>query len=451
MTFSNFNYKISTKIKKGFFSSKILLSRSDIVICLLLLLNKIQLDIAAYYCLKYYDYYPIFENNLNLFSYLSTWLIFILSIPIQLKVFRGKELSNLVLGLLLLFSFNPQIVIMGYRPDYPIIYVLSMLGYWITLFISYFGIKKIKFQRIGPEFGNRTIIFISLFISAVVFYYSYKYANFRISLNLYDVYIIRAEAREYGSLGILNYVLAFADNVLAFLSIYFFHKKNYFFSAFLLFVVFVNFSITGTKQILFLFIVGFIGYLLINKAKDIYKLILGSNLILFVSIIEKAVFPSIRSLFFVFYPFRILFLPTELHYQFFKFFSSNPTEYFRQSFLRFFLDSPYEKPIHFLIGEFAVGDIQARANNGLFSDAFLNLSYFGIIIFPIFLVLILKVFDGMSLRLEPRLWFVIAIYMATVMLSVPLVNVLVNSGLILLLLLLRTLKVNKLPKKNNFF
>ncbi len=446
MNFSGSNYRIPTKINKSFFSKNISLSKSNFNICFLLLLNKIQLDIAAYLCIRSFGYFGIFENNLNLFSYFSTWLIFILSIPIQLKIFQGRNLSNLVLGLLLLFSFNPQIVIMGYRPDYPILYVLSMFGYWATLFLAYFGIKTIKFKSIGPKFSKQTIVFISLFLSSIVFYYSYKYTNFRISLNLYDVYKIREEAREFGSLGIFNYFLSFADNVLAFLSIYFFHKKNYFFSAFMLFVVILNFSITGTKTIVFLFIIGFLGYLVIKNTKDIYKLILGSNLILFIAIIEKGIINPIFAAVFSFYPMRMLFLPTELHYQFFKFFSNNPTEFFRQSFLRFFLESPYKMPVHFLLGEFSIGDIEARANTGLYSDAYMNLSYFGIILFPILVVLVLKIFDGMSPRLEERLWFVIAIYMSTVILNVPLVSVLVNSGLILLLLLLRTLNLKKLKQ-----
>ncbi len=446
MTFSKVNYKIPLKINKKLFSSSLLLSKNDFNICLLLILNKIQLDIAASLCIKYFDYLGMFENNINLFSYLSTWLIFLLSIPIQLKIFQGKNLSNLVLGILLLFSFNPQIVMIGYRPDYPIIYVLSMFGYWITLFLVYFRIKTIKIKSIGPKFSKQAIVFISLFLSTLVFYYSYKYTNFRISLNLIDVYEIRAEARNYGDLGIFNYFLSFADNILAFLSIYFFHKKNYFFSGFMFFALIVNFSITATKQIFFLFIIGFMGYLMIKKAKDIYKLILGSNLILLVANIEKGIIQPIISPFFEWYPMRILFLPSELHFQYFKFFNINPPDFFRQSFMRFFLESPYKINVHFLIGEFSIGDITARGNNGLYSDAFMSLSYLGVIIFPILIVLVLKIFDGMIIRLERSLWFVIAIYMSMVLLNVPLINALAGSGFILLLLLLRTFNLNKLPE-----
>jgi hypothetical protein len=104
--------------------------------------------------------------------------------------------------------------------------------------------------------------------------------------------------------------------------------------------------------------------------------------------------------------------------------------------LKFFIDSPYKDNIGFIIGEYDTNDIGGRANNGLFSDAYFNLGLIGILLFPLILASLLKLFDGAVKNLDARMYFSIALSIFLALLSLPLTTAILSSGLLIFLILL---------------
>ena len=81
-------------------------------------------------------------------------------------------------------------------------------------------------------------------------------------------------------------------------------------------------------------------------------------------------------------------------------------------------------------------DITGRANNGLFSDAYMNFGVIGIIIFPLILVLILKFIDGANVNIDNRIKFVIVCYLSFVLLGLPFSTFLISGGVLVTLMIL---------------
>ena len=140
---------------------------------------------------------------------------------------------------------------------------------------------------------------------------------------------------------------------------------------------------------------------------------------------------------------RVLFIPTQLHIAFYDFFQENELLYFRQGILRWFgFDSPYSIPIEFLIGGQSSGNYEIRANNGLFTDAYMNMGDMGALVFPFILVFIIKLLDAAAKGLDARLMFLPVYVTVSALLSTTFSTALLNNGLVLLMFFLLSL-----PKK----
>lgn len=414
-------YKTNNQFKKYF------------SISMLLIIYRFLLDFSYEQVAISFEYQGLFLNNKTNLSNIYSWAIFIFFIPFCIKLFSRNRLSNLVSIILVIFSLIPTTVAIGFRSDYEPYYVFLIIMYWIMFFLGFYMIRPIVFRSIFKSIKFLPYFIVVLCISTVLIY-SFLRTGFRLHFDIINVYDIRAEARGYSVIFPMNYILSFADNALPFFMIFFIHKRKYFFSLIVMLSIFVNFSITGTKQIIFISLCGLIGYYLIKNKDDWYRILVAAILLISFSLLELFFLETI--LLTGLFSYRVLFIPTELHFSYFNFFQINEIDLYRQSLLKFFFDSPYDVNIQFLMGEYSIGDITARANNGLFSDAYLNLGSLGVLIYPFLLVLLLRIFDGVVLKLNHRLWFLLAIYIGFVLLGMTLSTALFTAGFLPFLMIL---------------
>jgi hypothetical protein len=408
--------------------------RKVIIIICLLFLYRILLDFSYEEVAHIFDYQGLFFNNKSFLSILFSWFFFILLLPLIVRLFYGRQLSDYILILLVLFSLIPQLVVISHRSDYSFKFVLLVVFFWLLLFILHFYISPIRIRLRASRLISKIPHLILLILLASILVFSYISTGLRLHTDLIEVYEIREEARGFGVIFPFNYIISFADNALAFFAVLLFHRRQYAYFIFTLFVIYVNFSITGTKQIVFLPLCGLLGYYFIRNGESLVRILISAVALIIFSFIEIDFLDS--RVLTIIYPYRVLFIPAELHYSYFNFFQINELDLYRQSFLKAFLDSPYEENIQFLLGEFATGDVGGRANNGLFSDAFMNLGSLGVIIHPFLIVVLLRLFDGVASRIDKRLWFVVAIYMSFVLLGMTISSALLSSGLLPFLLML---------------
>ncbi len=409
------------------------INRTLIVISLLVL-YRIILDYSYEEVARIFDYQGLFDNNRSPLSGLFSWVLFITFLPFIVRLFEGRQFSDYILILLVLFSLIPQTVVIAYRSDYSFVFIFLISSYWFLLLLSHYFISPIRIRFSPSQLVLKIphVILVTLLTSVLV--YSFLTTGLRLHLDLINVYDIRAEAREFGVIFPFNYILSFADNALSFFAVLLLQRRHYLYFGFALFVIFVNFSITGTKQIVFVTLCGLVGYFFIQSHKNLLQILIAALALIVFTFVEMIWFDT-RVLTTI-YPYRVLFIPAELHNSYFNFFQINELDFYRQSVLKAFLDSPYDTNIQFLLGEYSIGDITARANNGLFSDAYMNLGATGVFIYPLIIVTLLRLFDGVVSRIDTRLWFVLAIYMAFVLLGMTLSTAMLTSGFLPFLLML---------------
>lgn len=416
------NFNISPNYKKIF------------IISVFFITYRVLLDYSYRIVAVTFDYQGLFFDNQTSLSLIYSWLFFLFFLPFCIKVFFNDNLSNLIIILLIIFSLIPMSTVIGFRSDYPGYYLFLIFAYWLLFFIAFFTTRPIVIHSKYNFFGLKFIYFISLLCILTVIFYSFYVTGLRLHFNFINVYEVRTAARSYSTIFPINYILSFSDNALAFFAIFFIYKKRYTYAFIILATIFINFSITATKQILFVPLCGLIGYFFIHVKDYWLRILIAAIILLGLSILELLYFDSL--FFTTLFSYRILFIPAELHFSYFSFFQNNEFDFYRQSFLKFFFNSPYEINIQFLLGDFSIGDITARANNGLFSDAYLNLGIIGVFLYPFLIIFLLRLYDGAALRLDSRLWFVVAIYIAFVLLGMTLSTALFTSGLLPFLLML---------------
>ena len=93
-----------------------------------------------------------------------------------------------------------------------------------------------------------------------------------------------------------------------------------------------------------------------------------------------------------------------------------------------------------------IGDFTARANNGLFTDAYFNFGVIGVIIFPVIVVFILKILDGAVIGLPEKFLFIIIASTSFVLLGLPFSTALFSGGILSLIILLLSIPKNVFNK-----
>ena len=431
-------YQLEEK-NKSFSDFLILKTESIFLFCGILILR--LLSDFSYSEIIYLVYgWEGYSNDPNFFSQFISWVFLASLFPLILKIYKKKEISFKIIFLLTIISLIPTTSIISFNSSYPFSYVLSQFIYWILLLYLSLRMPSINLDYFKNLRSNHFLFFILFITAFTVLYSSWSFTGFRFFFNIFDsaqVYEIRVIAREYSGSVFLGYLLHLSDNLLPILMVYMLWKGYRVFALIIFVLILLNFGITATKQLIFSAFIGGFGYFFIKNHNYNNFFILGTILLLTLAIIEfyflNTVFLTMLS------TYRIFFIPANFHYYYFEFIRIFEPDYFRQSFLRFFIDSPYEKSLHFLLADFRNGDFGARANVGLFSDAFMNLGYVGLVIFPFLLITYLKLLDGASQDLSPSIKFIICILISVLLLNLNFTIALISGGLLIMLPLIYSL------------
>ena len=146
---------------------------------------------------------------------------------------------------------------------------------------------------------------------------------------------------------------------------------------------------------------------------------------------------------------RALFLPAYLNYHYYDYFSTHEQDVFRQSFLRHLgIQSPYDIPIPRLIGEVYYNSSDTNANNGLFSDAYLNMGTVGVLLFPFLLIMVINIIDSVAKGIDDKLLILPIVVIVVVFSAGTLMSGLLTGGVGVLTLILFLFPKNKLGVRN---
>lgn len=380
--------------------------------------------------------YTGFNSQFDILLFALSWFLLALSIPMIKRCTYEDEFSDVIMLFLIYLSYIPFTTMVAYY-NYSWQFILANSTYWLVFFVSFRYLPHTA-GKIGIRTDNKEkiLLFIEAVFGVAIIYISWRYTGFRFTISLADVYTYRAEARMASMPTILSYIFAASKAINPVLLVYSLKRRNYWNSAFIIILQILSYSINGSKTVFFSTVSAVILFFIYDRKylKRIPDLLSAVTLI---SFLETAIFHSIFVL--SYFVRRVLFLPNQLGYLYFDFFSKNEPDYYRQSFLRLFgFSSPYEDIDHVIGGEY-FNRFEMGANNGLISDAITNWGIVGIIVMPVILVIVLRFLDKCASGIDKRIYIVTSVTFAFIIMSSFLPTVLLTHGLLALSLVLMIL------------
>lgn len=293
--------------------------------------------------------------------------------------------------------------------------------YWILLLLFFKCFKPVKI----PNMGNSDvwIYVLTLILMLTVIFISGYYTHFRLNFSLMNVYELRGEAREFGVPLPLNYLWPAATNILPILLIYYLQKGKRWVVCFIIFVIFLNFSITGSKSVLFKLL--FCLFLYFFMKRNVLKLLPWLFLLLCAaSLLENWLVDT--NLISAMIIRRVLYIPVLLDSLYYDFLTQENSLFYTQG----------KDAVQFLIGEEYFGKAEMRANNGAFSDAFMNLKEWGCIIYPFLYAMFFKCCENAFRGINEQIVFFASLLIVTTLGSSEFTTALLTHGVFLLCLTL---------------
>jgi hypothetical protein len=216
----------------------------------------------------------------------------------------------------------------------------------------------------------------------------FAYLNF----DLNKVYELRrsnyAVVTNSGIFGYLNSWVAKISNI--FLLVIFLNNKKYIIALFFIIIQVLLFGLSGHKGTLFSLFIVF-GFFIFKDSKKIsIYIIYGIIVIITLSLLlykvtNNIMLPSILVR-------RVFFVPADLNYVYFEFFSNNDFVLWTNGILKNLGTYPYSKEAVFLIGTY-LGHSQMAANTGIYGSGFMHMGVYGIFIYTILLAYIFNLIN----------------------------------------------------------
>ncbi len=128
---------------------------------------------------------------------------------------------------------------------------------------------------------------------------------------------------------------------------------------------------------------------------------------------------------------RVFFLPAYLNSCYLELFESENL-FYSYGFMRHFIEYPYDLEPAKLVGERYFGSAQTNANNGVLTDFIINLGYLGAFIGMVFVGLIFKYFDALSIH--PKYFGLFFVFIFTLLSSGFTIVLVTHGGLLLMVL-----------------
>jgi len=148
---------------------------------------------------------------------------------------------------------------------------------------------------------------------------------------------------------------------------------------------------------------------------------------------------------------RFLFVPSQLKFYYYDFFSRNEFLFFSEGLIGkiFRISSPYKIRAANMIGDIYCGSIETAANTGYLADAYANMGVLGMLILSILFSIILILINSVSKNIKNELVVGISIFSILALNDSALLTTLFTGGLLFLLLLLYLYSNNE-QNKNNY-
>ena len=384
-----------------------------------------------------------FSYSINITDYLFYTMIYFVMTYVMMKLEKNKNNSALLMMLLNWFYFIPGFIYVELCTK-DISFLLLLLLFFFELNIIYMLVsrknikKEIKINK-NTE-CNVYVYYLFIVISMIGLFICAKYNKLRFDLSLDDVYEFRAEAKNIYKPTIFNYLKSWCALLIPIGIVYFHNKKESYIISLLIITQLFLFSFGKLKSDLILLLFAFV--IIFFKTKYLRKIFLLVILITALSAI-LAIVNFKKNIFLNYFYRRGMFLVSKISYEYYDFFivNHNPVDLLRQSWIRYFgITSPYSIPIGNVIGKFYYGSSGTNVCNGLVGDAIANFGVYGILIYPILYVTVLKIFDYVTREIDYKIILLVSLKFFIAFSNGFLFQCLLTQGFIICLILFYFIK-----------
>ena len=415
------------------------------------------------------------DKNINYFNALIEFIPFLLILVIYLYTYkRGSSLSFLSTLLFVMYFIpnNSCLTLSCYDIEY---YTLNSI-YSMLVFIA-IGIyeKRGRYECDASEIDQnyiwenkkmiRIMSSICIIVCIVCILYVYTYNGLNFSFLFADRYTTRSVFADYyashvGS--IVSYVILIVTSVFNWflpICLYFsVYSKKIPYIVLCTFTYLAFYTVQQTKATLFTYVlVILICYITRKKRIEIIgEVFIRAFILVFaICILEEKVLGS--SLVLVFLR-RLLYIPQYLVHIFYDFYSNNPKlwftqdAFFIQKFMAFIFGRSYSQSAIATISQNCFNGLIPSPNTGMLAEAYAQLGYLGIVIFPFIIAFVAKKMNDSSLWYGQGAAMVIMAEFSITAISVQLLTSSTFVGFLIFILisiLLKKLYESKTLKKRS--
>lgn len=369
--------------------------------------------------------YKGFALNYDLFSMhnMSSYLMICALMPLLSTILKNKStfVSVFVFSVFIL-RYIPNTSLIGLtNTEYIFVCLQFMYMFFILLSVNCITSSKIGISKRQLYVNYNMLKIIVIVCSIIVIAISGVYSGFRLNFSFLNVYDLRLQMRDVNMPAILTYIWPPIGNILPIAFVLLLVDRNIKMCCLIAFIVMLNFSIDGLKSTIFKLFIALLFYFFYN-----IKLLKTLPLLLMV----LAIFATIEYLYlqtFVisqFFSYRALYIPCLLDNSYFDYIYNNEPLFYNM-----------RDQIAFLIGDLYFNAPEMRTNNGLFSDAYMNLGAVGIVIYPIIYAVLLKIGDKIFCNIEDYMSTFIAFIFFYIIASTTLTTALLTHGIMLTIVL----------------
>ena len=407
------------------------IKKRNIYTFIFLLIYRFVLDfVYAEFVHKLFSY-ERFSLDFNLNKYLVSLVYFFVIYYILPK--DNKKPSSVFLQLHFIIMIMPMFTMYALANESNIFMMLCCV-FFIMECLIFRAVPNLKIIKIK---NSKKLIYFIIILSSSFVYFSMIKANGIPSLkalNLNKVYEVRAMVK-YPFL--MAYLVPWQAKIVnPFLITTSYIKRNrivFFFSIFLQILLYL---IAAHKTFLFIPL-AIIIVLIILKKKDFFSL--GScfaplgeiSAFLVHKVFNNIIIPSIVIR-------RFLFVPAQLRFFFYDFFSKHEFLYFSEGTIGKVLNrnSPYSIRAAYMIGGLYFDNFVVSANTGYLADAYANMGVFGMFIMSLLFSFILIFINSVSKNIDKELVIGMCLFSILSLNDGALLTNLLTGGMLLLLILL---------------
>jgi hypothetical protein len=409
------------------------LSNSNLLDALILLIYKLSLDFAYVVTITPSFDYMGMHNHFFTYKYLISMAVLLLLLNSVIKLIGNHYPSASIILLLNLIYFFPGCTLYAFGgiPDH---YFIFFASYWMILMILYYKLIFPRIKQFNAKLNMQLFLIIVFSIIAVSLTITGLYNSFNLYFSVENVYDLRFAQRDLDLPVIVHYLQPIASTLSPLIMVYLFIEKRPVWGIVMIFVQLLLFAFGGMKSTFFILIISILIYLFYKSSRNRYLAIglFSLNIVALIEIIATKI--SYVSSFILF---RVLFVPNLLSYYYYDYTLSHNYLLLRDSILRRIgFDSPYSIPLPYLIGTEYFNDPTNCANNGLAGDAYSNFGWLSLLLYPLMIVMVCKIFDRCSERLNPKIGFTAAFIFAIGFANSSFFSLMLTNGFILTCIML---------------